>query len=390
MRAILICPHERLRMQFESVAAEVRGLTLVKVLTEYPAGDVLRRVARAWAPQVVFIGLQESDACEEVSRQLETEFPWIQRMGLHRSQDPSTFKLALRLRMHEAFVAPFTREEINDALANAAKFLEANPSLVPPTNRLFAFVPAKPGVGASTIAANTTWAFGRVHKSQVLLADFDLCSGIASFLFKAEHDHRVVDALARAHELDDDGWQKIVKSVGNIDVLPSGAPCLAESVNAGQVRRLVDFIRRNYDISSVDLSDTLDDISLEVLREADRIMLVTSPELPSVRMAKLKTILFQRLEMGDKIRMIVNRTRKGTSLDLPEIEKIVGLPVYASFPCDYANVTKSIQEGTSSSALSQSVEAFASKLLHKKAEPQEKRTKFLERFAITPLRYTFR
>ena len=389
MRAILICPDESLKKQFEGAIAEHRGLSLSKVLTEYPASDVLRRVARAWAPQIVFIGLQESDACEEVSRQFEAEFPWIQRIGLHLSQDPSTFKIALRLRMHEAFVAPFNRQEIGDALASTSNFLAANPSLVPPANRMFAFVPAKPGAGASTIAANTTWAFSRMQKSQVLLADFDLSSGIAGFLFKAEHEHQITDALSRSHDLDDEGWQRLVKKLGSIDLLPSGAPCLAESITGGQVHRLIEFIRRNYDISSADCSDTLDDVSLAVMRDADRIILVTSAELPAVRMAKLKTQLFEKLDLADKVQMVVNRTRKGTSLSLAEIEEIVGLPVFASFPCDYADVTKSIQKGCCSASLSRSIESFAEKLLEKKPTP-EKRARFLERFAITPLRYTFR
>jgi hypothetical protein len=106
-------------------------------------------------------------------------------------------------------------------------------------------------------------------------------------------------------------------------------------------------------------------------------------------MAKLKIHLFEKLEMADKVRLVVNRTRKATALNLGEIEQIVGLPVFASFPCDYADVTKSIQNGTCSAALAQSVESFASKLLDKKPAP-EKRARFLERFAITPLRYTFR
>jgi pilus assembly protein CpaE len=254
---------------------------------------------------------------------------------------------------------------------------------------MFAFVPAKPGAGASTIAANTTWAFSRMQKPQVLLADFDLSSGIAGFLFKTEHEHQITDALSRSHELDDEGWQRLVKKLGNIDLLPSGAPCIAESITGGQVHRLVEFIRRNYDLSSADCSDTLDDVSLAVLRDADRIILVTSAELPAVRMAKLKTHLFHKLDLADKIQMVVNRTRKGASLTLSEIEEIVGLPVFASFPCDYADVTKSIQNGSSSSALSHSIEAFAAKLLDKKPT-LEKRVRFLERFAIMPLRYTFR
>jgi MinD-like ATPase involved in chromosome partitioning or flagellar assembly len=106
-------------------------------------------------------------------------------------------------------------------------------------------------------------------------------------------------------------------------------------------------------------------------------------------MARLKACLFQKLDLGDKVRLVVNRVRKNNALKVAEIEEAVGLPVFASFPCDYSDVTKSIQNGTASSALAQSVEAFTAKLLDKKVE-QEKRHRFIERFAITPMRYAFK
>jgi pilus assembly protein CpaE len=388
MKAILICPAENLRKQFEVAIGAVKGLVLSKILTDFPPEEVLRRIVRARAPQVVFIGLEQSGGCENANTQLETESPWIQRIGLHESKDPSTFRLALRLRMHEALVAPFNRGDIDDVLARTANLLATSPSAAP-QNHLFAFVPAKPGVGSSTIAANATWAFSRMQKSEVLLADFDLSSGVASFLFRAEHDHQMVDALSRSHELDEEHWKRLVKKIGNVDLLPSGAPSIPEAVSSAHVTKLVEYIRRTYDIASADLPDTFDEISLGVLRDADRIILVTSAELPAVRMARLKACLFQKLDLGEKVRLVVNRVRKNNALKVAEIEEAVGLPVFASFPCDYSDVSKSIQNGTASAALAQSVEAFTAKLLDKKVD-QEKRHRFIERFAITPMRYAFK
>src|SRR5579872_7392665 len=158
MKAILICPAEKLRKQFEAAIGALKGVALIKVLTDYPPEDVLRRIVRARAPQVVFIGLDQSQGCESTNTQLETECPWIQRIGLHDSKDPSTFRLALRLRMHEALVEPFHRSDIDDVLARTANLLAASPD-VAPKNHFFAFVPSKPEVGSSTIAANATWAF---------------------------------------------------------------------------------------------------------------------------------------------------------------------------------------------------------------------------------------
>lgn len=361
---------------------------LVKVLSDYPTSEVLRRLVRAWAPEVIFIDLEEAGPAEVVNRQLENEFPGIQRIGVHSLQDPSTFRLALRLHMHEVLVAPFSRAQIDDVIAQAANFRELNPTLVPMSNRFFAFVPAKPGVGASTLAANTTWVFGRLQKNQVLLADFDLSSGITEFLFKTEHEHRVTDALSRVRELDDEAWQRLVKKFGNIDLLLSGAPCIPENINTNQVHQLIEFMRRNYDIVNADLSDAFDEISLAVLRDSDRIILVTTAELPSVRMARLKVLLFQELDLGEKVRLVVNRVRRGTALDSARIAETVGLPVFASFPCAYADVTRSIHAGTASEALAESVQAFAEKTLEKKLNREKPR--FIERFNINPSRYAVR
>lgn len=363
MRTILICPHEKLKKKFEAAVAEHRGVVLSKALSEYPNSDVLRRLVRAWAPEVIFIDLEDAGPAEVVNRQLEGEFPGIQRIGVHSSQDPSTFRVALRLHMHEVLIAPFHRAQIDDVIAQAASFRKLNPTLVPVSNHFFAFMPVKPGVGASTLAANTTWAYGRLQKSQVLLADFDLSSGITEFLFKTEHEHRVTDALSRVHELDDEAWQRLVKKLGNIDLLLSGAPCISESIKTEQIHQLIEFMRRNYDIVNADLSDTFDEISLAVLRDADRIVLVTTSELPAVRMAKLKVRLLQDLDLGEKLRLVVNRVRKGTPLDSARIAETVGLPVFASFPCAYSDVARSIHAGTASEALTQSVQLFAEQIL---------------------------
>ncbi len=107
---MLICPADKLRKQFEAAIGALKGVVLIKVLTEFPPEDVLRRIVRARAPQVVFIGLEPSQGCEDTNNQLETESPWIQRIGLHESKDPSTFRLALRLRMHEALVEPLSSQ----------------------------------------------------------------------------------------------------------------------------------------------------------------------------------------------------------------------------------------------------------------------------------------
>ena len=106
MRGIVICPNIALRRQFEEATAQY-NLTLVKRLDSYPSPEAFGRLARAWAPDVVFLSLENHGDAAAFCRDMEAEFPDLQRIGLHSTPDPATFKLALRLHVRDLLIAPF-------------------------------------------------------------------------------------------------------------------------------------------------------------------------------------------------------------------------------------------------------------------------------------------
>jgi pilus assembly protein CpaE len=212
---------------------------------------------------------------------------------------------------------------------------------------------------------------------------------MAGFMFNVEHEYSLADATSRTLNLDDESWQRLVRKVGNIDLLLSGAPRLNdEDINMKQLEQLLQFVRRNYDVVNTDLPDSFDERTLAVLREASRIFLVTTSELPSLRMARMKAGLLRKLELEDKVCLLVNRVSRQSDLSTKEIEETVGLSVFASFPSDYADVTKSIREAKKAAKLAPSIRTFVHKLLDKNPPP-EKRNRFFQRFALVPHKYQF-
>jgi Flp pilus assembly CpaE family ATPase len=389
MRAFLISPIEAQRKQFEAAIEPHRSISLSKILDQYPSPDVLSRLVRAWAPEVIFLGMEDAEAAEAISRQITKEFPSVQQVALHSSQEPWVFRHVLSLRMRELLVSPVSPEELAHSLDQLALHLDAHPADVGSTKKFFAFLPAKAGAGASSIAANTTWALSNVPDTSVLLADFDLHSGVTGFLFDTDHEYSINDAATRGRELDDEAWLRLTKKIGNIDLLLSGAPRMRDAISPIQVSHLIDFARRNYSVINADLPDTFDEISLAVLREANQIFLVTTPELSALRLARLKALLLRQLELEEKASLVVNRVAKSNELSLQEIEETVGLPVVASFPSDYAGMTAAARQGRPAAKLAPHFQRFAEKIMDKKPLP-EKRARFIERFAMVPARYSFR
>jgi len=388
MRGILISPNTELAAQFTSAITARGGISLPKVLTAYPPLDMLSRVVRAWMPEVVFLDISEP-ASELIARRLENEFPSVLRVALHSSQEPAVFRRVLDWRMNELLIAPFEESELERTLLKLDAQLKEKPATVPFSDHLFAFIPAKAGVGASTIAANATWAFGE-SASNVLLADFDVSSGVTGFMFDVNHEFCLADAAQHVKVLDEDSWAKLVaKLSGTVDLLLSGAPRLEDHISPNQISSLLEFARRNYKIVNVDLPDNLNEASLTVLREANKIFLVLTPELPAVKLARLKILTFRKLELEDKIHVLVNRVSKTPELSNSEIEEAIGLPVYATFPCEYSDVTKAIRTGQPASRLSPSIRDFVLKVLERQVVKQ-KRSRFVERFGLIPMRYGFR
>ena len=136
---------------------------------------------RAWAPEIVFLNIESANMAEIISRTLEAEFPAIQRVAIHPSQDVSVLRQVLHLHMTQLPASPFENGEVAQVLDLLERDLEVRPATIDSTDRFFAYVPAKAGVGASTIAANSTWAFSQMENTHTLLADFDMPRASPSF-----------------------------------------------------------------------------------------------------------------------------------------------------------------------------------------------------------------
>src|SRR5439155_18735404 len=174
-------------------------------------------------------------------------------VAVSRSCDPQILLETMRAGIREFLSPPF--ESLLDALERIAKQISQTPSLFETTDSVFAFLPAKAGSGATTIAVNTSLALARMPDSNVLLADLDLNSGLVGFmLLLNQSPYSIVDAAENALDLDENLWPKIVSSKNGLDVLPVGKLSPGFRIEATQIRHILSYARRHYSHIFVDLS----------------------------------------------------------------------------------------------------------------------------------------
>src|SRR5207248_8364175 len=113
-----------------------------------------------------------------------------------------------------------------------------------------------------------------------------------------------------------------------------------------QIRQVLSFARPHYDWTLVDLGRSLTRLGMASLEEIDEACLVTTLEVPALHQSK--QIIQTLLDSGfgkNRIRLILNRSPKRLDITVGELEKMLGVPIFAMVQNDYPELYETYAEG---------------------------------------------
>jgi len=345
LRGVIICPDKELIDELKVALAETHQVTVVRILYRYPTEGDLIRFLRAAAPELVFLGLQSVQQAVALAGQIEVHAPGTQIAAIDRGCRRDALLATMRAGIREFLSMPFELRALEESLQRLNQILERKPPSLASTDLVMAFLPSKAGVGASTIALNTSIMLSQLPDTKTLLADFDLNCGLIAFMMQIRSSHSVSSAVENAHQMDENLWQKLVTGMGELDVLPAGTLVPGYRIDSTQIRYLLEFARRNYKAICVDLSGILEKYSIEILHEAKEIFLVCTPEVPSLHLAREKLRFLRSLELDDRVKVLLNRAQPRSFVSVSQVETILERPIFMTFPNDYVGVHKALTGG---------------------------------------------
>jgi Flp pilus assembly CpaE family ATPase len=203
------------------------------------------------------------------------------------------------------------------------------------TGRVLSVVGAKGGCGATTIACTLAAELHQQTVQKVLLADLDPSGGLGPFLLGVECKYSLRDAVGNLQRLDLNCWESLVAKddPAGVEVIASGKLDDPEIENAS-LREILAFTRTIYPWSVLDLG-RLSHQSLHLLDRESDVLVVTASTIPALYTAK-RTIEVLRVSGidGDRIRLIVNHTAEKQMLSGDTLNRMFGVPVYATIPSD--------------------------------------------------------
>lgn len=385
LRSIIICPDQALSTQLEEELTAIGLTTVFRTLPQYPSLPDLSRTLRAHAPDLIFLSFEAVDQAEAVIKFLEKESEDAQIIGINRAYDPAVLRTMMRLGVREFVGYPFDRQSLTDSLRHCSALLSSKPAAYVTSTHIFSFLPSKAGAGTSTLALNVASALARDPGGRVLLSDFDLSSGMMRFLLKLQNTYSVLDAVEHSAAMDENLWPQLVTPVGNLDVLHAGQINPSLRVEPAQIRNLMQFLRRNYRAMCFDLSGNLERYSVEIMQESKRVLLVCTPEIPSLHLAREKMSYLRSLDLDGRISIVLNRVSKKPLFTKEQVAEIVGVPVIDIVPNDYEGVNNATASGTvvdEKSELGKHYSQIATKLTEARTSNSSGKRKFLQQFAV--------
>lgn len=346
LRTMLICRDPDLRRQLREVLSELEELAEISAdLPDYPSSLEFSRLLRAHSPQALFLSFERPELARKILQFLEAETRDTPVIGIHRECGTEMLRACMRLGVREFLTAPFRFEAALAALRSVASMIAEAPPAIGATDHIYSFLPAKPGVGATTLAMNAAVALMRRQEQPVLLADLDLNCGMLRFLLKLG-GHCVLDAINHAPRMDEDLWQQLTAYWDGVDVLHSGSLDPQVEVDLTSLTALTNHARHRYGSVVFDLSGSLERHSIQVMQDSKRVLLVTTPEPAALVMAKEKLQYMSYWGLQSRVGVLLNRVDQQLGVPPERVENLLGVPILRTFSNHYNTVCKAIESGS--------------------------------------------
>jgi pilus assembly protein CpaE len=345
MKIKVIAPQ---RARADELAKSIVGATPGAEILSAPsvAGGLLTAVNGSRPNLLVLEGVDASTL--DALSQLQLTNPDVDAIIISDQQTPQFLMAAMKAGVREVLPSPVDNNALWAAVQRIARKRGAAQTPVK-HGQVLAFMSCKGGNGSSFLAANLAHILAHRGEQTVGLLDFDLQFGDSLLMLT---DQRATSDVAELSQhlarLDGSLLRASMVAVSpTLSVLPAPADLTrALEVKAPHVEAIIKQARQCFDFVVVDVSRSIDAVSLKVLDMADQIFPVLQLTLPNIRDAKRVRDLFRSLDYpAHKLHWVVNRYQKGGEITLESFEQALGAKDSFTVPNHHASVIDSVNRG---------------------------------------------
>jgi pilus assembly protein CpaE len=213
--------------------------------------------------------------------------------------------------------------------------------------RTIALLSPNGGSGSSTLAVNVATLLAKEHKTS-LLVDLNLEAGDLATLLDLKPVHTLADLCQNAARMDRTMLERsLVKHQSGVHLLaPPRMFNETAQVTAEGVRQAINLGRTLFPYVVVDLDRTFREQQVQVLTQADLILVVLRLDFVAVRNTQRYLEHLERLGIArERVRVVVNRYGQAKEVPAAKAEEALGVKIFHYIPDDPKTINRANNNG---------------------------------------------
>lgn len=248
--------------------------------------------------------------------------------------------------------------------------------------RTIAVFSPKGGTGVTTLAVNVAVELKRLSDRPVLLVDADVRAADVDIFMNIFGKHSILDLIHIDQKVDPELLKSVATQHSSGVVVLRGdsrLQMIEAPIEPGHMSQLIEELRAIWDgFIVMNTNNGLDRWTVEILDAADTVLLVTTPELPALRVMRgFLDLAEAEADTSNKWQLVMTSYQSQKVLRMADIEASIHYPIKATVVADFELVPASINRGTPfvlshpKANISKNVTALAGQLATLSAEPRK-------------------
>jgi pilus assembly protein CpaE len=356
-RLLLAIGDAELARNAAALVREGEGLQVADIVSD--AEELHRALQRLDIDVVVLHDALGSVPVMDIARELGASFPEV-GLVLIAEESPEILRMALQAGLRDVVSLPLSLEQLESSVSAAAQWSRTVRDRVAGEESaagalggpLVAVAGAKGGVGTTTVVLQLAMAAVRAAPGRpVCVVDFDLQKGDFRSYLDAPYRRSVVDLVDVAQELSVRHLQETLythKDGFRVLLSPDEGE-RAEEVGPIVARNVLTAVKARHALTLVDLGANVSEASAVGADVANRLIVVTTPDVVALRGVRRMRELWKRVQVReeDDVIVVLNRTSRKLEIQPDLARKVVaGRMAQTTIPADFGAFEGAINTGS--------------------------------------------
>lgn len=253
---------------------------------------------------------------------------------------------AMRCGVQDFLAKPVEPERLREILTRILE--ESHESPDARAEKLIVVMGAKGGVGATTVAVNLGVQLARLPKKRVVLLDFARPLGLVPLQLDLQPRFGVRDAVDNLDRLDSHFFSGLLTHhKSQLEVLAGASqPEEWQRIPVSSLERVVNVAQSSFDVVLADLGSQFSSEWRPVLQLSRMVLLVGETNVPALWALERRLLALAGFGLDpERIRIVINRWRRGDDEALKSVERNMKRSVFACLPNDFRRVSDAINLG---------------------------------------------